>query len=418
MCDNCNFSPWNHKMRSVDTCKFQSHSIFDSEHYCIAACFLTIYITFIARRCSRGAWLGITAFPQIPLPEIARQDLLTHVSFNPIRFSKIIVSLHVFWEFPLLETARQDRVRSADNCKFQSNVIFEIVSWPSTSHLLPEGGKVLDLALQCFLKMRLVNTCKFQFHSIFACSMFSECFLSSPWNSKTRSVDTCKFQPIRASISIPFDLLELIMMFPVCCAYAGCTMKPTFYDSQWRDLQVLPYALYVLLRHQQWQRALDNAWNMHPRRAAATRTRRREGPMGPSPHHWPRVVKTWLRFHKYTYPIAFQRVAQDRTGFNGQHRTAQRHRDWFQWAALDRTGPAALSESKSGVHRLNSKADGRRLDPGRNRELDRNLVYTMWYCHGIYHVILNCDITWYIPPWYIPPLVYTTLFIYHGISHT
>ena len=136
MCDNCNFSPWNHKMRSVDTCKFQSHSIF--ENYCIAACFLIIYITFIARRCSRGAWLGIIAFPQILLPEIARQDLLTHVSFNPIRFSKIIVSLHVFWEFPLLEIARQDLVWSAVNCKFQSDVIFE-------------GGnlKVLDLALQC-----------------------------------------------------------------------------------------------------------------------------------------------------------------------------------------------------------------------------------------------------------------------------
>ena len=155
MCDNCNFSPWNHKMRWVDTCKFQSHSIF--ENYCIAACFLTIYITFIARRCSRGAWLGITAFP---LPEIARQDWLTHVSFNPIRFSKIIISLHVFWEFPLLETARQDRVWSADNCKFQSYVIFEIVSWPSTSHLLAKiiarrwqgAALVLDLALQCFLK--------------------------------------------------------------------------------------------------------------------------------------------------------------------------------------------------------------------------------------------------------------------------
>ena len=341
-------SPWNCKTRSVDTCKFQSHSIF--EHYCIAACFLTIYITFIARRCSRGAWLGITAFPQIPLPEITRQDLLTHVSFNPIQFSKIIVSLHVFWEFPLLETARQDRVRSADNCKFQSNVIFEIVSWPSTSHLLPEGGKVLDLALQCFLKMRLVNTCKFQFHSIFACSMFSECFLSSPWNRKTRSVDTCKFQPIRASISIPFDLLELIMMFPVCCAYAGCTMKPTFYDSQWRDPQVLPYALYVLLRHQQWQRARDNARNKHPRRgAAATRTRRREGPMGPSPH-WPRVVKTWLRFHKYTYPIAFQRVAQDRTGFNGQHRTAGTGTGFNaqHWTAQDRQRSRNRNQGSTG----------------------------------------------------------------------
>ena len=56
------------------------------------------------------------------------------------------------------------------------------------------------------------------------------------------------------------------MMFPVCCAYAGCTMKPTFYDSQWRDPQVLPYALYVLLRHQQWQRARDNARNKDPRR--------------------------------------------------------------------------------------------------------------------------------------------------------
>ena len=119
MCDNRNFSPWNHKMRLVDTCKFQSHSIF--ENYCIAACFLTIYITFIARRCLREAWLGITAFP---LPEIARQDLLTHVSFNPIRFSKIIALLHV--------------------------------SWPSTSHLLPEDAREeLDLALQRFLPLKL-----------------------------------------------------------------------------------------------------------------------------------------------------------------------------------------------------------------------------------------------------------------------
>ena len=144
--------------------------------------------------------------------------------------------------------------------------------------------------------------------------MFSECFLSSPWNRKTRSVETCKFQPIQASISIPFDLLELIMMFPVCCAYAGCTMKPTFYDSQWRDPQVLPYALYVLLRHQQWQRARDNARNKDPRRgAAATRTRRREPTGGANGAITPLAQgsKNMITFSQVYLPY---RISTGRTG--------------------------------------------------------------------------------------------------------
>jgi len=72
--------PWNCKSRSVDTGKFQSHSIF--KFYRRATCFLINHITFIARRCSTWHY-----------------------------------SISIPWN---------RKSRSVDTCKFQSHSIFKI----------------------------------------------------------------------------------------------------------------------------------------------------------------------------------------------------------------------------------------------------------------------------------------------------
>ena len=109
------------------------------------------------------------------LPEIARQDRLTlaHVSFNPIQFSNIIVSLHVFWQFPLLELARWDRLTHVSLNPMWFSKLFP----DHLHHIIARRCSAWHYSVSSNRKTRSVNTCRFQSHSIFR-SMFSEYFLS------------------------------------------------------------------------------------------------------------------------------------------------------------------------------------------------------------------------------------------------
>ena len=113
----------------------------------------------------------------------------TLVSLNPILASKFIPLLHVFSNW----------------CVFSDWWNFS----PSISHLL-SGDAQLGIA-------------KF----------------SCPEITRLGWMSHASFSPFKFQISsFKFQILELAP--PVCIAYTGCTMKQTFYDSQWRDSQVLP----------------------------------------------------------------------------------------------------------------------------------------------------------------------------------
>ena len=178
----------------------------------------------------------------------------------------------------------------------------------------------------------------------------------------------------------------------------------------------------------------------HPRRAAATRTRDREGQMGvmgpsePSLWRMVRVVKIVLSFEKYTFPLYL--TGPGSMASTGQH-----------W-----TGPVSMGSTRQGTGNRNQRslgwirkqttvaAAGWVACTGRI-ELDRNLarvytsgctrpsnmvyhmvyymkgilpslVYTMWYCSAISHGISHER--------YITPLWYTMeyhMWICHDIYH-
>jgi hypothetical protein len=128
--------------------------------------------------------------------EVARRDQLSHVVFNPIRFSKFIALQHVFWPsrwhllpedvrlcntaFLLLEITRRDWMAHVSFKFFQFHSIFEIVPWLSTSNLLP-GDAQLGLTAFPFLcncKTRSIDTCKFQSLSIFKIYRTASCSLT------------------------------------------------------------------------------------------------------------------------------------------------------------------------------------------------------------------------------------------------